>query len=60
MYYFYTSLSEKRNGWKSAYEVKAAALTHKKRQYQAIDIAPLAKPQVAVQKQRSGWTFLFR
>ena len=61
MYNFYnTRPPEKRNAWRNAYEIKAAALEHEKRRFLNEESSSLAKPQVLVQdmgrsRSRSRW-----
>ena len=50
MFYIYNYTPEKRNGWRSAQEIKAAAIEHEKRRYQREDVAPMGKVQNTTKK----------
>ncbi|PWH12496.1 MAG: hypothetical protein DDG60_12825 [Anaerolineae bacterium] len=62
MYNFYfPPETEKRSAWRSAYEIKVAALEHEKRRYHLLqEYAALAKPQPTHRqgKQKNGWSAL--
>jgi hypothetical protein len=54
MYYFYNINPERRNAWRNAHEIRAAAIEHEKRRYQMIQRFSQAK-QLTPGKQRAGW-----
>lgn len=55
MYNFYNNMPEKRATWRTAYEIKTAALEHDKRRFLVMqEHTPLAKPQV-LGGRKSGW-----
>jgi len=62
MYTLYnTPLPEKRSAWRSAYEIKMAALEHEKRRFHALhDYSLLLKPQTLKEKPESGWQAFFK
>lgn len=58
MYNFYNNFPEKRNTWRNAYEIKAAALEHEKRRFQE-DHNPSARPQT-IGRRKSGWNAILK
>jgi hypothetical protein len=52
MYYFLNTNPEKRNGWRNASEIRAAAIEHEKRRYQMLQEFSQTKPQG---KKQLGW-----
>ena len=61
MYHIYnTSILENRNAWRSAYEIKMAALEHEKRRFQNIENGLLGKAQVTARYRRSGWAAILK
>ena len=54
MYYFYNYTPEKRNSWRNAQEIKAAAIEHEKWRLQREDVAPMAKPQTITKRKKLG------
>lgn len=54
--FYYNLISEKRNTWRNAYEIKIAELEHEKRRYQLTDEEFL--PAQAGGNSRPGWVFI--
>jgi hypothetical protein len=55
--------TEKNSAWRSAYEIRMAALEHEKRRFHMLqEAAGLAKPQAThIQKDReAGWISVFK
>lgn len=59
---YYKMTTEKRPVWRSAYEIKIAALEHEKRRFQMMhEYTALVKPQAQPGKgQPTDWSALFK
>ena len=62
MYNFYNMIPERRSAWRSAQEIKIAAIEHEKRRFEILnEYAALMEPQVLGKVNRSsGWTAIFK